>query len=53
VSSDCGWRRRPPDMEVSCEYIKFYKMLHRASNLDEFFDWWQAVVNMVMNLLAP
>jgi len=20
-SSGCGWRRRPPDMEDSCEYI--------------------------------
>jgi hypothetical protein len=22
ASSDCGWRRRPPDMEGSCEYIE-------------------------------
>jgi hypothetical protein len=22
VSSDCGWRRRPPDIEGSCEYIE-------------------------------
>jgi hypothetical protein len=21
ASSGCGWRRRPPDMEGSCEYI--------------------------------
>jgi hypothetical protein len=21
VSSGCGWRRQPPDMEGSCEYI--------------------------------
>jgi hypothetical protein len=22
MSSDCGWRRRSPDMNGSCEYIK-------------------------------
>jgi len=21
-SQDCGWRRRPPDMEGGCEYIE-------------------------------
>jgi hypothetical protein len=22
VFSGCGWRRRPPDMDSSCEYIE-------------------------------
>jgi len=22
ASSDCGWRRRPPDMKGSCEFME-------------------------------